>query len=157
MPTKTKTTTAATIYVRVPQRIKEGAAAYAETNAMTLTAAIADLLDRGLEAVENEESVERLQVQLREKDAALAETAAQLKHVQALAPRADQRLGTCPTCGDAVTALDVLARGQCSKGHPLSAMLSPPAAGPAGLDQTQFLILIGAVGLLLGAAALAKT
>ena len=153
MPTTTSDPTSATIYVRVPSTTKAAARAHADVNGLTLTAAISDLLERGLEAVEDEESVEALQEQLRAKDTVIKETEARFQGVQALAT---QPLGSCPTCGEVINAVDVLVRGQCAKGHPLRAPEAKQAPAGSGLDQTQSLMLIGAVGLLLGALALSN-
>jgi hypothetical protein len=146
-----------TIYVRVPQALKGGAKAHAKANGMTLTNAIADLLDRGLEAVENDESIENLQGQLQAKDAQLRDTAMRLQGLQALA---NTPLGVCPApnCKTVITTVDVLVHGKCSNEHPLRApdMSDKPQAS-SGLDDNQSLILIGAVGLLLGAAFLANS
>ncbi len=153
MPTAPTDESTTTIYVRVPRAIKDGAAARAGENGMTLTAAITDLLDRGLEAVENEQSVATLQEQLRLKEAVLRETETRLQGVQALA---NQPLGACPTCNHVINAVDVLVHGQCPQGHQLRGQETKQEPAGSGLDQTQSLILIGAVGLLLGALALSN-
>jgi hypothetical protein len=138
----------------VPTRIKDGARAYAETNGMTLTTAISDLLDRGLEAVENEESIQSLQEQIQVRDNLLRETEARLRGLQALA---NTQLGVCATCRVPVTAVHVLVNRTCPNGHPLNTQDVPDKPQAAsGLDDNQALVLIGAVGLLLGAAYLAS-
>jgi hypothetical protein len=140
-----------TIYVRVPESTKAAAKDYAEANGMTLTGAISELLDRGLESVENEESVARLQAQLGAKDLQLKQTEARMHGLQALSTTP---LGVCGSCKSVITAVDVLVHGKCPKGHALRAPNAADKPAGSGLDANQSLILIGAVGLLLGALAL---
>lgn len=154
MPTLTNDPTSTTIYVRVPRVTKAAVADYAGARGLTLTAAVSTLLDRGLEAEENEASIESLQDQVRAKDELLRHTEARLQALQALA---NQPLGACPTCNGVVTAVDVLVRRQCRDGHPLQPPEAAQTPQGSGLDQTQSLLLIGAVGLLLGAVALANS
>jgi hypothetical protein len=142
-----------TIYARVPEPLKAGAKDYAEANGMTLTGAIADLLDRGLEAVENDDSIQRLQAQLQAKDSQLRDTETRLQGLQALSTTP---LGVCAECKTVITAVDVLVHGKCSKGHPLRAPAQSGEPQGAGLDNNQALILLGALGLLLGALALSN-
>ena len=151
MPTAPSTET---IYVRVPEEIKIAAKAYADGNGMTLTGGISDLLDRGLEAVENDVSVARLQTQLAEKDIQLRDTETRLQGLQALSTTP---LGVCGTCKSVITAVDVLVRGQCAEGHALRAPDGSDRPQGSGLTENQQLILIGAVGLVLGALALANS
>lgn len=148
MPTAPSTET---IYVRVPEATKAAAKDYAETNGMTLTSAISDLLERGLESVENDESIEKLQKQIQAKDFQLQQSATRIQGLHALATTP---LGVCASCKTVITAEDVLVHGKCPKGHALRAPGTPEKPKPAGLDDNQALILIGAVGLLLGALAL---
>ena len=151
MPTAPSTET---IYVRVPESTKAAAKDYAESNGMTLTGAISELLDRGLESVENEESVARLQAQLQTKDLQLKETEARVHGLQALSTTP---LGVCATCKSVITAVDVLVHGKCPKGHALRVPDASDKPQGSGLDDNQALILIGAVGLLLGALALSNS
>src|SRR5262245_9952665 len=102
-----------TIYVRVPEATKAAARDYADANAMTLTAAISDLLERGLESVENEESVARFQTELQAKDLQLKDAEARVRGLQALSTTP---LGVCSSCTTVITAVDVLVHGKCPKG-----------------------------------------
>ena len=68
-----------------------------------------------------------------------------------------QKGGPAVDCHDVITAVDVLVHGQCKKGHGLRAPESKERPVASGLDETQSLILIDAVGLLLGALALANS
>src|ERR1700761_4949520 len=52
-----------TIYARVPDQVKAAAEDFAATNGLTLAAAIATLMDRGLQANADEASVAKLQEQ----------------------------------------------------------------------------------------------
>jgi hypothetical protein len=148
MPTAPATET---IYVRVPETTKRAARDYSEAKGTTLTSAIGDLLERGLEAVENDESIRRLQLLLQAKDIELQQAESRIQGLRALSTTP---LGACGTCQSVVTAEDVLVRGKCPRGH----TMRPPGAAdkqsPNGLDDKQALVLIGAVGLLLGALAL---
>lgn len=151
MPTAPSTET---IYVRVPEATKTAAKDYAETNGMTLTGAISELLERGLEAIEDADSISRLQSQLQAKDVELQEAAARVRGLQALATTP---LGVCASCKAVITAEDVLVRSKCPNGHPLRAPAASNKPTGSGLDDNQALILIGAVGLLLGALALSNS
>lgn len=152
-----QTTPGTSIYARVPVPLKEAVQGYADENTLSLTGAAVELLERGLEAAADADSVVTLRQKLHERDIALKDTEVQVQTLQAFAKRTKQPLGTCPEpgCGLTITAFDVLAAGQCSEGHSLQKLIEPPkpteGAG-AGLDQTQYLLLAGAVGLLLAVA-----
>jgi len=118
-----------------------------------LTASITDLLDRGLEAVENEGSIADLQEQVRQRDALLAQQATRLRGLEALA---NQPLASCGQCKAVVTTADLLVHRKCPNGHGIKAPDSGTGTAGVGLDENQSLVLIGAVGLLLGALFLAN-
>lgn len=150
-----QTTAATSIYARLPVQLKEAVQAYADENSLSLTGAAVELLERGLEAAADADSVVTLRQKLQEKDIALKETEVQVQTLQAFAKRTKQPLGTCPEagCGRTITAFDLLVAGQCSQGHSLQKLIEPPKPKDgAGLDQTQYLLLAGAVGLLLAVA-----
>lgn len=156
-----------TIYARVPDTIKEAADAYASARGVTLASAVAELLDRGLQAAADERSIGELERRtaeltaevdaLRQRDHAVSSA------YQALAQRIAQPVGACPRCGDPVTGHDLLVVGRCPKpdcGSSLSELLNRPpsavAAGKGGLDDGEFKMLLGALGLALGIAYLSQ-
>lgn len=151
------------IYARVPAELKEAADTYASQHGKTLTGAVVELLDRGLNAVSDERSIAGLQANLARVMAEKAEVEAELRSaetqlgaVQAFAMRARRTLGTCPKCKEKITGADLLAAGECpSCGHALTSLIAPEAATPT-LDQRELLVLIGALGALLGIAYLAS-
>ena len=157
--------TSQVIYARVPATLKNAADAYAAQRGQTLTGAVAELLDRGLNAAMDEQSIAHLQADLAlanaERATAEAELAAaksQLAVLGNLAQRARQTVGTCPspTCEGEITGYDLLATGRCHTcNEALSGLLTPQPA-TSSLDQREMLILVGALGAVLGIAYLAS-
>ena len=156
-----------TIYARVPDTIKEAADAHAAAHGVTLASAVSELLDRGLQAAADERSIGELERRaaeltaeveaLRQRDQAVSSA------YQALAQRIEQPVGACPRCGDPVTGHDLLVAGRCPKpdcAASLSELLSRPpsavVAGKGGLDDGEFKMLLGALGLALGIAYLSQ-
>ncbi len=156
-----------TIYARVPDAIKEAADAHAIANGITLASAVSELLDRGLQATADERSISELERRAAELTAEI-EALRQRDHAvtsayQALAQRIAQPVGACQRCGDPVTGHDLLVAGQCPKpdcAGSLSELLSRPptaaVAGKGGLDDGEFKMLLGALGLALGIAYLSQ-
>jgi hypothetical protein len=151
------------IYARVPTALKEAADAYANQHGMTLTGAVADLLDRGLNAASDERSIGQLEASLARVSAEKAEAEAsfqaattQLAALSALAQRATRKVGTCPNCGQEITGHDLLATGQCgSCRQTLSDLIVPERTAPS-LDQRELLVLVGALGAVLAIAYIAS-
>jgi hypothetical protein len=151
------------IYARVPTALKEAAEAYASQHGKTLTGAVADLLDRGLNAASDERSIGQLEANLARVNAKKAEAEAglqtatiQLAALNALAQRAGQRVGACPNCGQQITGHDLLATGQCGAcGQTLSDLIVPQRTAPS-LDQRELLVLVGALGAVLAIAYIAS-
>jgi hypothetical protein len=147
------------IYARVPASLKEAADTYAEEHGTTLTAAVADLLDRGLSQVSDERAMAELRAsrsRLAEEkaatEAALQTARAQVAALGAFAQQAGRRIGTCPSCKQQITGHDLLVIGACRQcGHALSGLIAPARAESA-IDQRELMILVGAVGVLLGIA-----
>jgi hypothetical protein len=156
-----------TIYARVPDAIKDAAEAHAVANSVTLASAVSELLDRGLQAVADERSIAELERRaaeltveveaLRQRDQAVSSA------YQALAQRIAQPVGACSRCGGPVTGHDLLVVGRCPKpdcSASLSELLSRPpstvAESKGGLDDGEFKMLLGALGLALGIAYLSQ-
>jgi hypothetical protein len=156
-----------TIYARVPDTIKDAADAHAVANGVTLASAVSELLDRGLQAAADERSISELERRAAELTAEV-EALRQRDHAvtsayQALAQRIAQPVGACQRCGDPVTGHDLLVAGRCPKpdcAASLSELLSRPptaaVAGKGGLDDGEFKMLLGALGLALGIAYLSQ-
>jgi phage tail sheath gpL-like len=151
------------IYARVPTALKEAADAYASQHGKTLTGAVADLLDRGLNAASDERSIGELETNLArvsaekaEAEAGLQAATTKLAALNALAQRANQKVGTCPHCGQEITGRDLLATGQCAACHQtLSDLIVPERTAPS-LDQRELLVLVGALGAVLAIAYIAS-
>lgn len=154
------------VYARVPPEIKEAAEAHAEARGMTLTAAITDLLSRGLEATENLRSAGALEAEAHrlraELDGARAEVAgaqAQAQAVtasfQSLSHRLTQPLAPCPNqaCRGTVRGYDLLVTGRCPRCRAsLAVTLAQVATGTKPVDKPDdWLLLLGAVGAAIGA------
>jgi hypothetical protein len=140
------------IYARVPKPLKEAADAYASQRGGSLTKAVAELLDRGLTAVSDERSIAELEVNLArvtsEKMQAESELRAaktELMAVTNLSQRAQQDVGTCPNpaCHQPIS------------GQALSTLIAP-ATTSSTLDQRELMILLGALGAVVGIAYLAS-
>jgi uncharacterized small protein (DUF1192 family) len=155
-----------TIYARVPADVKQAADDYAVAQGKTLASAVAELLDRGLQAAGDEHSVAELErrvatlgaeaEQLRQRDQAVSSAYA------ALAQRTAGPIGTCPTCGSRITGRDLLISGQCPNaecGASLTVLLDtagPKQLGKGGLNDGDFKMLLAALGLLLGIALISQ-
>lgn len=157
----------AVLYTRVPAQLKEAVDAHARANALTLTSAVASLLEHGLEAAANASSIADLERRCQELSNSLVEARAQLGTAQAqtaavaaqlamreaaernLGERLGQPIGACPSCRREICGSDVLVVGACPNcQHGLSSLLEPKS----GLNQTEYLLLVGAIGLLLAMA-----
>jgi hypothetical protein len=151
------------IYARVPTALKEAADAYASQHGKTLTGAVAELLDRGLNSVSDERSIGHLEANLArvsaekaEAETSLQAATTQLAALGALAQRAGQRVGSCPNCGQEITGHDLLATGQCRSCHQtLSDLIVPERSAPS-IDQRELLVLVGALGAVLAIAYIAS-
>lgn len=147
------------IYARVPTTLKEAADAYAAERGKTLTAAVAELLGRGLAGASDERSVTELQASLSRATAEKANLEASLQTARAqvaalgtFAQQASRPVGKCPACKQQITGHDLLVSGACRHcGKTLSGLIAPPQTG-SSLDQRELMILVGAVGVLLGIA-----
>jgi hypothetical protein len=153
------------IYARVPDALKQAADAVASERGTTLAATISDLLRRGLESLtdvgsvsELQHAVRRLSTEKAEIEAARQKATSELGTLRALAERTAQRVGVCPNdgCRLPITGYDLLATGSCSNcACALTSLLCPgPTAsegthgmtGDTGLNERDFLLLLGAVG-----------
>jgi len=150
--------------------LKEALDTFAEDRGTTLTTAVVDLIERGLDSVTNARSIADLEqkavkcaAELRHTRARLGEAEARLQTAmereqmnshayKVLAERAQQELGRCPACTDPVRGYDVLVTGSCPNCSQTLTPLVTPANKTEGLNQTDYLVLLGAVGLLVGAA-----
>jgi hypothetical protein len=144
------------IYARVPAALKEAADAYASQQGTTLTAAVVDLLDRGLAAATDDRSVEELEANLATATSRLHAAEAQLATLSAFAERADHRIGACPHCGKEITGRDLLAVGNCPHCRKPLSELIVPNTDKTTLDQREALMLVGALGAVLAVAYLAS-
>lgn len=156
------TTTTEVIYTRVPAPLKEAAEVMAGDRGVALSTMVTELLGRGLQAVSDEDSIVELENRNQELAAALVDAQAHVNALEqreqlvatahrALAARTEQPVGACPGCGQPVTGHDLLVTGTCSNCHTtLASLIQPRAQANGGLNDTDFKVLIGAVGLLLG-------
>jgi hypothetical protein len=156
-----RSTMSQVIYARVPDSLKEAADTYAGDRGVTLTAAVVDLLERGLAATTDERSIGQLELNLArvsaekaQVEAELQATKTELAAVETVFQRASQPLGTCPKkgCGSDFTGYDLLAVGRCGTcGQPLGDLITP---GPKGssLNQQDYMVLLAIVGAMLGVA-----
>lgn len=159
------------IYARVPSATKEAAEAHAAERGVTLTNAVSELLDRGLQAISDEPSVAQLERRAEELQRQLDTARLEIHHAemtvqglrereaaltsayQALAERTAQAVGTCPRCHEAVRGYDLLVTGRCPAcSGGLVSMITAPKESKGALDETEFKVLMGALGLALAIA-----
>jgi uncharacterized protein with PIN domain len=161
----------ATIYARVSEQTKDAAESYASERGLTLAGALHELLVLGLESAENVASVTALQSKVSSLDEevvelkmALREHAVAREHAEhqrdALRQaaeiwghRADLTVGTCPNCGQPLTGADLLVVGRCQSCKQSTSALMEPSG--SNLNSRDFMLALGAVGIMLGLVALA--
>ena len=159
----------AVLYARVPDALKQALQAHAAEGALTLTQAVVELVERGLAALRDAQSVSELEAKLAATTSELEQTRARLQQAElgvqaarererltartysALAERARQTLGSCPRCRAPLRGSDLLVAGRCPNcGKALTALLLP--APRANLAADEYLALLGALGVLVGLA-----
>jgi len=123
------------IYARVPKTLKEAADAYATQRGGSLTKAVADLLDRGLNATSDRRAVSDLETKLERVTAEKAQIESELHAARGelavlnnLVQRARIRVGSCPkaSCQQPITGYDLLGSGRCqSCGESLTGLVAP--------------------------------
>lgn len=153
------------LYARVPESLKATTESHATEHGLTLAAAVIELLERGLEVGDSSEVVAELEDRARELTAdkvtlqsELQGARSELQALGALGSRVGQPVGSCPNseCVASITGYDLLVTGSCpSCGARLSGLLIGKSERQEGLNQQEFLLLIGALGALVGVALLA--
>lgn len=145
------------IYARVSSDLKSQVEAFAAESEVSLNAAVASLLKSGLRGPRLQKQMEKASLQLDDAQDRVREMEERESEIQrtyaVIGEKISQPVGKCPQCQVSVSGRDLLVSGQCQKGHPLAPLLSA-GIGSKGLDRDQFLFLIGAIGLLIGIAAL---
>jgi hypothetical protein len=149
------------IYARVPPELKRDVHQYAESSGVSLNSAVAELLELGLGAAASAERVEALERETMAGGAALKELRLELAGereqreamaaaVNGLSHRLGQTIGVCPNCRGELSGQDLVVNGTCAScRHPLSSLLGEDRDK---LRQTDYVVLIGAIGLLLALA-----
>ncbi len=159
----------AVVYARVPDSLKQALQAHRSARGLTLNRAVVDLLEQGLQAIADEKPVAELERRLAASRSELERARARLTEAElrlhaarereqltahtytALAARARQELASCPRCREPVAGADLLVSGRCPNcGKALTSLLTP--APRAGLESTEYLALLGALGVLVGLA-----
>lgn len=163
------------IYARVPDQLKDAVDGYAAERGTTLTSAVVDLLEQGLVSTSDAPSVADLELKLAttsaqkmDAEASLRSARLELQTLQSLSERTRQTLGQCPSpdCSRPITGYDLLVTGHCpSCGQALTDLLklkSPQTdengdqPRPGGVSERDFLLLLGALGAVVGIAYLAS-
>src|SRR5712692_1949445 len=161
----------AVVYARVPEALKQVVQRHALERGLTLTGAVVELLERGVESIAAGRSVaelerklalaasERERAEARVREAGLRLRAAGEREriiarvYAAVSERARQQLARCPRCREPVRGSDLFVSGRCPQadcGAELTSLLTP--APRAGMDSTQYVALTGALGVLVGLA-----
>lgn len=149
------------IYARVPDTVKDDVEDYADTQGVSLTSAVVDLIQRGLSAVAEQKSIANLESKLArtsaEKSAVESRLAVASNEVAALRSFADRAVqttvGKCPKCQQPISGFDLLGRSHCSQcGQSLLGLLAPKSNSQPALDERELGFVVGALGAaLLGA------
>lgn len=146
------------LYARIEEELKSEIEDFAQSRGVTLTAAVSDLVTRGLAANSEEESIARLESKLAQVqtektrlDSELRASKIEADTVRALTQRSNHSIGTCPECDVHYSGYELLAVGLCSNGHPLGDVISVnPRASTT--DQRDLLLFLGALGAVVGVA-----
>jgi hypothetical protein len=157
------------IYARVPASLKRRLETFAG-DTMSQSAGVAELLERGLEMVSRGAASGQFEQNLAQLSADLATTRKKLEGAElaielhqerekqllaaytALGQRTEQPVGMCPTCQTPVTGRDLLVNGHCRNGHGIASLLTGGTVGKGGLNQQDWVLLVGAIGLVLAIA-----
>lgn len=161
----TEAASTSVLYLRVPPELKDAAEAFAVERGMTLTSAAVSLIERGLEEDANTSSVAELQRRLATTRSKLAQAETRVRDLEerlaesaqtsrVVAEQTRQVVGACPKCRKRVTGVDLIVERRCPHcGEALTPLLTPPQRGGAtGLDQSEYLVLLGVLGVLVGLA-----
>ena len=159
----------AVLYTRAPEALKQALTAHAARRGLSQTRAIVELLEQGLAGSTEERSLAKLEgklarshgeleatrVRVRELELALQAAREREEHAArtyaAFAARARQVLASCPRCTKPLRGSDLLVSGRCPHcDHAVTELLAP--APRSALNQTEYLALLGALGLLTGLA-----
>jgi hypothetical protein len=159
----------AVVYARVPDALKQAVHVHASARGLSLTQAIVELVEHGLEASAGEHSRTELEGKLARATSALTQTRARLQEGElglqaarereqltahtysAFAERARQKLASCPGCRTPLLGSDVLVSGRCPNcDKALTSLLVPTRF--AELVQNEYLALLGALSILAGLA-----
>ena len=162
-------TVSAVVYARVPDALKQALAAHAHERGLSLTRAVVELVERGLEAIAAEQSVPELERKLAASISELEKTRARLRHAElslqaargpekttartdtALAARARHEVASCPNCRQPLCGSDLLVSGRCPNcDKALTSLLVPTRIGD--LVQNEYPAPLGALGVLAGLA-----
>jgi hypothetical protein len=105
-----------------------------------------------------EANVARLTSEKAQAESELRAARTELMALTTLSQRVRQTVGTCPNavCHKPISGYDLLATGRCSQcGQALSTLIAP-ATPSSTLDQRELMILLGALGAVVGIAYLAS-
>lgn len=156
------------LYVRIPPQLKEATESYAAKRGLTVTSAVVDLLQRGLESVSNEESIQQIQAHNQSLSAALQASLAEADSLKerervlgtaynTVLGRTKLNVGNCPHCNASVTGYNLLVEGRCPKcSKSLTPLLSGLSGQAGSLDRNELVFMLLAIGILVGAFALIK-
>jgi len=158
------------LYTRMSAELKQALADRARERGLSLNAAACELIERALQAGEEERASERLERKLAASASELEEARARLAEAElrlqaarereqllaatsaAFAERARGELAPCPQCSHPLRGYDLLVAGHCPNcGRAITTLLTPrPQRGSP--DKDAYLALLGALGGLLALA-----
>lgn len=161
--------TSEAIYARVPTELKMRATKYAEDRGQKPASALAELIDKGLQTTDTirdlRQRVTQLETELAVAQNQLTAAGSEMNALrdrqgtletayQELAGKLARPVGNCPGCGKPVTGRALFVDGRCPNpacGRDVASLLAPDSAG---FNRGEYLLLAGAVGLVLGIALL---
>jgi len=159
----------AVLYTRAPDALKQALTAHAARRGLSQTRATVELLEQGLAGSTDERWLAKLEGKLARSQGELEATRVRVRELElalqaarereeqsartyaAFAARVRQVLARCPRCTKSVRGSDLLVTGRCPHcDQAVTELLAP--APRSGLDQTEYLALLGALGVLTGLA-----
>jgi hypothetical protein len=162
------------LYLRVPGPLKHAVEARAGERGLSQTAAAVELLERGLQAIADDDAVNAVEAKLAASAGELERVGVRLERVQyelkaarereqltartyaAFAERAGHELASCPQCHRPLCGSDLLVSGHCPHcDTPLTSLLAPTRFG--SLVVHEYVALLGALGVLAGLAVAASS
>jgi hypothetical protein len=143
------------VYFRADDDLRDSLEAFRQEKGLTLSAAVVELLEIGLEAHSDGPSIAHLQrrtseleTELAKRETDVATTRGELQQLRFAYRSLEEHLrraniGVCPTCHAATSGYEVVVARQCAACH------GPLSMAPTGRSSADLLWLVAAIGVAL--------